>query len=135
SSFVSSIIREPLNGKKATFPVPLDTKVWIQSPKKVVQNFVHAANIDKNLLGNDRIINLPGLTSSIREMIDSLATIDPEAVKLVSYEPDEFLQNIVLTFPRNFNPRRALELQFVSDGSAEEIIKSYIEEEGMTHRS
>jgi len=135
SSFVSSIIREPLNGKKATFPVPLDTKVWIQSPKKVVQNFVHAANIDKNLLGNDRIINLPGLTSSIREMIDSLATIDPEAIKLVSYEPDEFLQNIVLTFPRNFNPRRALELQFVSDGSAEEIIKSYIEEEGMTHRS
>lgn len=135
SSFVSSIIREPLNGKKATFPVPLDTQVWIQSPKRVVQNFVHAANIDEKLLGNDRIINLPGLTSSIREMIDSLATIAPEAVKLVSYEPDEFLQNIVLTFPRNFNTRRALDLQFVSDRSAEEIIQSYMEEEGISYPS
>jgi nucleoside-diphosphate-sugar epimerase len=47
SSFVSSIIREPLHGKSASYPVPSETKVWIQSPKRIIQNFIHAANIDE----------------------------------------------------------------------------------------
>lgn len=131
SSFVSSIIREPLNGKVATYPVPLETQVWIQSPKRVVQNFIHAANIGEKELGEDRIINLPGLTTTIQKMIHSLESIKPEAVELISYEPDEFLQSIVLTWPPNFNPKRAMDLGFVSDSSADEIIRSFMKEEGL----
>lgn len=128
SSFVSSIIREPLNGEKATYPVPVETQVWIQSPKRVVQNFIHAANIDNGLLGDDRIINLPGLTTTIQDMIQSLQSIKPGAVELISYEPDAFLQSIVLTWPPNFDTQRALRLGFVKDESAEEIIRSYLEQ-------
>ena len=53
SSFVSSIIREPLRGKKASHPVPPETPCWILSPKHVIQNFIHAANIDEKRLGED----------------------------------------------------------------------------------
>ncbi|MDH5248854.1 MAG: SDR family oxidoreductase [Cyclobacteriaceae bacterium] len=130
SSFVSAIIREPLNGKSASYPVPAETLVWIQSPKRVIQNFIHAANIDEKLLGDDRIINLPGLTVSIQEMIDSLGRItNPAVTKLISYEPDAFLQRIVLTWPPHFDTLRANTLGFVSDTSAEEIISTYIDEE------
>jgi nucleoside-diphosphate-sugar epimerase len=131
SSFVSSIIREPLHGKKASYPVPPETPCWILSPKGVTQNFIQAANIDKELLGDDRVINLPGLTVTVNEMIHSLEQIaGPEVTKLISFEPDAFLQSIVLTWPPYFDTVRAKKLGFVSDSSVHEIIRSFIKEEG-----
>lgn len=132
SSFVSAIVREPLHGKRAAYPVPMETEVWIQSPKRVIQNFIHAANIDEKILGSDRIINLPGLTVTIQEMIKSLEQItNPEVTRLISYEPDAFLQSIVLTWPPRFNTLRADTLGFVRDTSSEEIIRLYMVEEGI----
>jgi nucleoside-diphosphate-sugar epimerase len=132
SSFVSSIIREPLQGKKASYPVPPETPCWILSPKGVIKNFIHAANIDEKLLGDDRVINLPGLTVSVRDMIDSLEQIaGAEVAGLISHEPDAFLQSIVLTWPPYFDTVKAKKLGFVSDSSVEEIIRSFITEEGI----
>ncbi|MFY0654474.1 MAG: SDR family oxidoreductase [Cyclobacteriaceae bacterium] len=132
SSFVSSIVREPLNGIKATYPVPVDTPVWILSPKRVVQNFIHAANIDGEVIGRNRVINLPGLTTTIEAMISSVEkAAGTDVAGLASYEPDEFLQSIVLTWPPRFSPEKAYDLGFKSDASAEEIIELYIKEEGI----
>lgn len=136
SSFVSSIIREPLNGKSATYPVPLETEIWIHSPKRVVQNFIHAANIEQSELGNDRVINLPGLNTTIKEMITSLEGLtNLDVVKLISHKPDAFLESIVLTWPPRFDSQRALELGFKSDSSMKEIIRLYIDEEGITNKN
>lgn len=133
SSFVSAIIREPLAGQRATYPVPLKTEVWIQSPKRVVQNFIHAANLEERLLGDDRMINLPGLTTTIEALISALEKIaDPGITRLIVHEPDAFLEGIVLTWPPRFHTERANTLGFVRDNSAEEVIKSYIVEEGIT---
>ncbi len=135
SSFVSSIIREPLHGKKATYPVPPDTEVWILSPRRVVQNFIHAANLDEQTLGPDRVINLPGLTVSVKEMIDGLEQItSAEVTKLITHEPDAFLQSIVLTWPPHFDTARANQLGFVRDASAAEIIRLFMEEEGIVSK-
>jgi len=136
SSFVSSIIREPLQGKKASYPVPPETDVWILSPKRVIQNFIHAANIDKKVLGPDRIINLPGLTVSVQSLIKSLEQItSPEVTKLISHEPDAFLQSIVLTWPPHFDTARANQLGFVRDTSAAEIIQLFMNEEGIANQN
>jgi len=130
SSFVSAIIREPLNGKPAFYPVLPETEVWIQSPKRVIQNFIHAATIDKKILGNDRIINLPGLTTTVQEMITALEQItNCEVTRLIAHKPNAFLQSIVLTWPPHFDTQRAIKLGFVRDTSPEEIIRLYIEEE------
>ncbi len=135
SSFVSSIIREPLHGMKATYPVPPETEVWILSPKNVIRNFIHAANIDEKVLGPDRIINLPGLTVSIQEMIKSLEQItSTEVTGLISCVPDAFLQSIVLTWPPHFETERANKLGFVRDTSASEIIKLFMQEEGIVNK-
>lgn len=130
SSFISAIIREPLNGKTATYPVPAETAFWILSPRRVVENFIQAANIDEKLLGNDRIITLPGLTVSVQDMINSLEDIaGKEVTKRIAHQPDAFLESIVLTWPPHFNTERADRLGFVRDESVGEIIASYIEEE------
>jgi nucleoside-diphosphate-sugar epimerase len=127
---VSAIIREPLNGKPAVYPVLPETEVWIQSPKRVIQNFIHAATIDKKILGNDRIINLPGLTTTVQEMITALEQItNCEVTRLIAHKPNAFLQSIVLTWPPHFDTQRAIKLGFVRDTSPEEIIRLYIEEE------
>lgn len=132
SSFLSGIIREPLNGVSATYPVSEDAAFWLLSPRRVVQNFIHAANVSGDLLGDDRIITLPGITASVGQLLASLRKVaGDEVVERTVYEPDAFLQSIVLTWPPNFAPNRALELGFVNDASTEEIIRNYIEEENI----
>jgi len=132
SSFISGIIREPLNGQPASYPVPATSRFWIQSPGRVIRNIIHAALLDESQLGDDRIINLPGLTVSVGEMIASLEKVAGKSVSdLIAYKPDEFLQRIVLTWPPDFDTARANKLGFVRDESVEEIIRAYIQEEGV----
>ena len=42
SSFASGVIREPLNGQVSECPVAPDTGVWLLSPARVVEAFIHA---------------------------------------------------------------------------------------------
>ena len=66
-------------------------------------------------------------------MIDSLEkSAGSEVTNLITHEPDAFLQRIVLTWPPYFDTQRAKELGFVSDSSVDEIIRSFITEEGIT---
>ncbi|MEZ4849059.1 MAG: hypothetical protein R3B93_10680 [Bacteroidia bacterium] len=58
TTFVSSIIREPLQGKGATCPVSRDVEVWILSPKRVTEHFIHAA-LPAQTWGKSRIVNVP----------------------------------------------------------------------------
>lgn len=130
SSFVSSIIREPLAGVSANCPVAADTKVWILSPRKVTENFIHALELPAADLGTNRIINLPGLTTSVDEMVRNLGEIaGDEATQLIDWEPDPFIQSIVLTWPPHFVTQRGLDLGFKNDKSVAEIIQSHIKEE------
>jgi nucleoside-diphosphate-sugar epimerase len=63
SSFISGMIREPMNGIKCS--IPLEDKQWrhwLCSPRILVQNLVHAATkLDLNRLAKfDRCLNFPG---------------------------------------------------------------------------
>ncbi len=130
SSFVSSIIREPLNGMRAVCPVPPETEIWIQSPTCVISNFIHAAFIDRMLLEEDGIITLPGLTTSVAEMISGLEEVaGRDVIQLIDFIPDSFLQSIVLTWPPHYVTERSIKMGFVRDKNIVEIINSYISEE------
>ena len=130
TSFVSSIIREPLQGKRANCPVPPEIKLWIHSPEKVVENFIHAAHVPAQAFKNNRIVNLPGMTVTVKEMVDTLEAIaGKETTELIDWEPDAFIQSIVLTIPREFETPKALALGFQGDDSLKAIIESFIREE------
>ena len=72
SSFASGIIREPLTGEEAICPVAPETTLWLMSPRLVIDNLVHAHDLAAARLGSRRVINLPGLSIRVAEMIAAL---------------------------------------------------------------
>jgi len=130
TTFLSSIVREPLNGETANCPVPVDTKMYCLSPRAVVQAFVHAAELEEGALGKDRSLLLPGIAFTVAEEIAALERIAGKGVTArITYEPDALIRRVVLSIPWNFAPERALRLGFPVDPDIESIIRQHIEDE------
>jgi nucleoside-diphosphate-sugar epimerase len=73
---------------------------------------------------------MPGISATVGEEIEALRRVAGEnAVRLIRHEPDATIMRIVEGWPRNFAPRRALELGFRADASFDEIIRIHIEDE------
>lgn len=130
SAFASSIIREPLEGREVACPVPPGTPVCVLSPRKVVESFLRAAAAPAELWGATRVCQLPGLTLTVSEMLAALARVAGEAAaRRVRFEPDPVIQRIVGGWPTRFRSAKAQRLGFAADGSMEEIIRAFIEDE------
>src|SRR3984957_11155671 len=116
SSFLSSILREPLLGLSAELPVADHFAAWIASPRRAVEWLLHAATIDMGDSGDagslDRGINAPGLSATVAQMLAALETVRPGASALVRRVEDPDIAAIVGTWPAAFNPVRALHLGF-----------------------
>ena len=135
SSFASGIIREPLAGVVSPCPVNAETSVWLLSPGKVVDAFIHAHDLPSAAWGTNRVLNLPGTTSSVKAMVDTLRKIAGDAVAdLVEWKPDARIQGIVSTWPVRFRTERAAKLGFIADADIETIIRDYVTEEGIKVR-
>jgi nucleoside-diphosphate-sugar epimerase len=132
SSFASAIVREPLNGVVYECPVGPETGVWLLSPKRVVEAFVHAHELAGDAWGAQRTVNLPGITSTVAETIQALGRIaGAEAAKRIVWKPDARIQAIVKTWPVRFETPRALALGFQADPDVETVIRDYIRDEGI----
>ncbi|MEM7384859.1 MAG: D-erythronate dehydrogenase [Verrucomicrobiota bacterium] len=130
SSFASSIIREPLEGRPYACPVPRETDVWILSPRRVVDHFIHAANLPADNWGPQRAVALPGITVSIETMVESMARLAGTGMaERIRWESDPVIEKIVSGWPTRFAPERALSMGFQPDGSIDEIIQAFIEDE------
>lgn len=131
SSFVSGIVREPLNEIESICPVPLDTRLWITSPGTAVDNLVHAAGLSSSALGSKRSLNLPGLTVTPSEMLDSLERLGGgEARARVRHEEHRRIIDIVCSWPGAFDVRRARQLGFKSDEDFDAVVRQYMGEIG-----
>lgn len=132
SSFASGIFREPLKGEKSILPVPKSQEVWICSPKTVVENLIRARDIPvERFGGQSRVVNLPGLTVTVQEMLDVLQAVGGQAtLRLVEEKKDETTARIVASWPTRINTARAKELGFKDDGSLVETVRDYIKQYG-----
>jgi nucleoside-diphosphate-sugar epimerase len=127
SSFASGIIREPLAGVVSECPVPDTTGVWILSPRRVVEAFLHAHDLPSSAWPTTRVVNLPGITLSVRQMIDAMGRVaGGEAVDRVKFVPDARIQGIVKTWPVRFRTDRALAMGFRADDDFESIVKDHL---------
>ncbi len=132
SSFASGIIREPLNGVLSECPVAPETGVWLLSPGKVVEAFVHAWELPPEAWGTQRWLNLPGITATVAEMVEAMRKLAGDAVaKRVLYKADARIQAIVKTWPVNFRTPRALAMGFKPDADVESVIRAYIADENI----
>ncbi|CAM2182754.1 NAD-dependent epimerase [Burkholderia cepacia] len=130
SSFASGIIREPLNGEESVCPVPGSTRLWLLSPSGAIEALVAGCEIDSAKLGNKRVINLPGLSVSVDEMIAALREVaGDEVVKLIRHVPDERVEKIVGSWPGRWDTSRAEALGLKGDTSFADVIRSHLADE------
>jgi D-erythronate 2-dehydrogenase len=130
SSFASGILREPLNGVISECPVAPETGVWLLSPGRVVEAFIHAWELPPEAWGSQRWLNLAGITASVAEMVEAMRKVAGDAVaKRVVYKADARIQAIVKTWPVRFRTPRALQLGFKPDADVESVIRAYIADE------
>lgn len=126
SSFASGIIREPLAGIRTECPVPHDTRMWLSSPQAAVANLIHALTLPPEQIGNWRGMNLPGLSVTVGEMLDSLERIGgSEARSLVTDALDQRIMQIVCSWPGEFDVNRMLGLGFTRDESFDDVVRDY----------
>lgn len=124
SSFVSSIIREPLQGENALCPVSPELRLWLSSPATVVANFLLAATLPR---GDARSINLPGISITVGEMLTALTQAGGQAARdRVQFAADPAIERIVASWPGRIDNQRASALGFMADRTFAEIIDSFI---------
>lgn len=129
SSFASGIIREPLAGVEAICPVVEGTSLWLMSPTSAIDNLLHAHETPAAAWGTTRAVNLPGLTASVREMLDALKVVGgAAAVARVRFEADERIGRIVSGWPARFDAARARELGFSRDADIVSVVRAYVKE-------
>ncbi len=130
SSFASSVVREPLQGQPYACPVPPETEVWVLSPRQVVESFLHAERLPAEAWGFHRALALPGLTTTVADMVDAMKAIGGQAVvDRIRWEPDPVIQRIVDTWPIRFNPQRGLDLGFQADAGITQVIQDFVSDE------
>ena len=130
SSFMSSIVREPLNGQAAVCPVEEDFLHYYLSPRRCVENLVLGAEIEGADLGRARSMTMPGRTWSIRQVIDAMTAVaGPEPASLIEWREEPEVQAIVSGWRYDYNPRKALALGLRADESYEDNVRYYLEDD------
>ena len=133
SSFASGIIREPLAGVNAVCPAAPDAKMWVQSPPRVIENLLIGHEALASTLLNTRSISVPGITVSVRDMVDSLRRIAGDAVAdRVSWQLDPAIDRLVSSWPQAFSAERGRALGMTADASFDDMVRAYMKSAAKT---
>ena len=114
--------------------MPDTTGIWLLSPRKVVEAFIHAHELPSSAWGVNRVVNLPGITvdgegSGVTRFAGWPARRSPRAFNI---KPDARIQAIVQTWPVRFRTPRAHALGFTADRDIETVIRDYVADERIT---
>jgi D-erythronate 2-dehydrogenase len=127
SSFASGIVREPLAGVDASCPVSPTTKMWVQSPRAVIDNLIVGHEAPASAFKHTRSINVPGISVAVGDMVAALRKVAGDAVAdRVKWNYDPVIDKIVATWPANFAPHLGPALGMRADTDFESIVRAYI---------
>lgn len=130
SSFASGIIREPLNGEDAICPVGGDTRLWLLSPRRAIECLVAVHDLPGESLGTNRIVNLPGISVTVDQMVSALRVVGgAEAVALIRWQRDAAVERIVGSWPCAWDLTRSAALGLSGDVDFESVVRAYVEDE------
>ncbi|ORX36914.1 hypothetical protein BD324DRAFT_591288 [Kockovaella imperatae] len=131
SSFLSGIVREPLQGVESICPIAssiddpiLDSMPWYCTrTKTLVRNVAYAMCMPetefKKYEGLGRSINLPGIKVMPRQMIDALVEHGgKDKLKLVKFEKDQAVIDIASTWAGDYDSSPSESMGFENDDPA-----------------
>ncbi|KAI1323321.1 NAD-dependent epimerase/dehydratase [Xylariaceae sp. FL0255] len=128
SSFASGIVREPLKGEKTILPVSRDLEMWVCSPQAVVKNLVYIKDIPKEKFFLSRVVNLPGITVTVDQIVQALEAVGGQkAVSLIEEARDPKIEAIVGSWPARFDIEKATSLGLRRDRSLIDTVKAFAE--------
>jgi nucleoside-diphosphate-sugar epimerase len=130
SSFISGIIREPLEGKECVVPVKdRSFPSWVCSPKTLINNLIHALTLPSDCLpSHKRTVNAPGLLATVQDMMDALAKVGGEdKLQHIKEVDDQDLGKILYSWAYKFDNKLALSLGYKPDSSFEQAVRDYVE--------
>jgi nucleoside-diphosphate-sugar epimerase len=129
SSYLSGIIREPLNGQRAACPVDPHVAAAICSPERAVRGLLRAATAATEEWGAPTALTLPAITVTAAQMVLTLAQIAGDDVAaLVDWRPDQAIASIIEGWPKRLRTDRAARLGLQPDESLEAIVRAHIRE-------
>jgi nucleoside-diphosphate-sugar epimerase len=128
SSFLSGVIREPLNGQECT--IPLRDRAftsWVCSPRTLAENLIHALRVPlAGLPAHDRCVNMPGTAVTVQKMLDALEKVGGrERLGLVREVADPAQERILRSWATEFDNSRAYGLGFQRDLGFEQAVMDY----------
>ena len=92
--------------------------------------FLHAHELPASAWPTSRVVNLPGITLTVREMIEAMGRVaGQDAAARVEFVPDARIQSIVKTWPVRFRTERANAMGFRADPDFDTVVRDYLESE------
>jgi nucleoside-diphosphate-sugar epimerase len=128
SSFLSGMIREPLDGKECVIPIEdRSFKSWLCSPKTLVQNLLLTLRLPADSVPSHiRQINVPGICVTVQGMMDALEKVGgKDKLDLLTEKEDPALVPILKSWPTQFDNSQAISLGFKRDESFEQTVRDY----------
>lgn len=130
STWASSMIREPLCGVDITVPVTPDSAMSLLSPRRVVDAFIAAHEAPAERIGDWRSLVLSGITVTAGEIAEAVErNRGNRKLGEIRFAPDPAIQRIVDGWPRGTRGERAEALGIAADGSIDEIVRHFIEDD------
>ncbi|PMS36308.1 nucleoside-diphosphate-sugar epimerase [Trinickia symbiotica] len=130
SSFASGIVREPLAGVETICPVEPRTRLWLLSPRAAIDALIGVYELEQRAFGDRPVLNLPGLSVSVEEMVDALREVAGDAiVSRIIWRRDERIERIVASWPGRCDASRAESLGLRGDRTFADVIRAYLHDD------
>ncbi len=127
SAFASAVFREPLAGRDYVLPVGPETRIPVISTRTVVECLIRLQGVDGKALGDDRAVNLPSISVTVGEMIESLQRVaGGRTIGAIEFRIDQEIERIVQTWPLYASADRAGALGLPQDSVLDDIVRAYV---------
>ncbi len=131
SSFCSGLFREPLQGLESTIPVDRSTRMPVIGARTCIDGIIGLHEVDGDLLGDDRALNLPNLDCTVADMVSAVERVAKARGMVlgpITDHPDPEIRAIVSTWATHMSADRALTLGLPSDDSLDQVIDNFIDD-------
>jgi len=127
STWASSMVREPLTGIDVVCPVTSDTPMVVLSPRRTVESFLRAHDLDPDAFGPGRTLLLNGIRVTAAELEAAMKrNAGNRRLGTVSWQHDPAIQRIVDGWPGAIDAARARRLGFETDRDLDEVVRHFI---------
>jgi NAD(P)-dependent dehydrogenase (short-subunit alcohol dehydrogenase family) len=136
TSCFSSVIREPLAGKEAILPIAENVPHAVTGKRSAISAMLtlHDCKLSviESVLGFDRTVFIPAVALSLGDLQAALLKVvtaeSRSKLGAIKYEADQFLSDVVGSFPTKIDAKRAIALGIPSAPDAETLIRDYAED-------